>query len=259
MATEEDIRILSLEIPAVQLRKNIDLTIWYDTDRINGWQFMNLGNPAPGEIDYPYWEGTIDLSGYARDYKTCVPTGGTIQDSSPIATAQMATIIEGPGGPEEVISPSEGFLLYTIASSTPIDAEAVIYELAYGGAPGFIDMGDNSPSSFLPPGSTGTGTKQRTWTSTIFAQAESWCPNRSLEPNSSGLMQRVAITQSGSLSPFASDVLYVVRVVLSYDFLPLRYLSIPASRLVIPSVMTQEEDLVYMMRLQRSIELANQY
>jgi len=256
MATEEDIRILSLEIPAVYLAKNLGATIWYDTDRINGWQFANLGNPGPGAILYPYWEGTIDLSGYARDYKTCVPTGGTIQDSTPIATARMATEIE-PG--EEVITPAEGFLLYTIASSTPIDAEAVIYELAYGGGPGFIDMGDNTPSSFLPPGSTGTGTKQRTWTSTIFAQSESWCPNRNLEPNVGGLMHRVATTQSGSLSPFASDVLYVVRVVLPFDVLPLRYISIPASRLVIPSVMTQEEDLVYMMRLQRSIELANQY
>lgn len=65
MSDEDRERILKIEIPGTSLRKEPGTISWNDITGINGWQLLSSL--------IPYWEGTIDLSGYARDYKTFYP------------------------------------------------------------------------------------------------------------------------------------------------------------------------------------------
>ena len=73
-------------------------------------------------------------------------------------------------------------------------------------------------------------------------------------------MQPITVKQSGSLSPTAAQVLYIVKMVLPFGPIPadITNVSIPASRIILPGTMDQEPELEYIMRLSRSIELANQ-
>ncbi len=250
MPEEDRLRILRMEIPACKLRGNTGTGQWYDTNGINGWSLLDIaGN------DFPYWLGSIDLSGYARDYKTVVPTGGA-QQRQPLTTAIQCTDPEPPIEP--VCMAGDGMLVYTVASTVPWDVEMLFYELAYSGGAGFIDMGDNVAGSPLPPLSSATGQAQRTWTTTIFGLCELWCPNRNIDPNTSGILTLVDSQQTGSLAPFASEVLYFAKIVLPLgDYEALTSLGIPAARIIFPSIMTQETDAEYMMRLSRSVELAS--
>jgi hypothetical protein len=76
-------------------------------------------------------------------------------------------------------------------------------------------------------------------------------------PTPSGILQPLTVKQSGSLSPTAAQVLYVVKIVIPFGT-TLTQLGAPASRVILPGTMDQEPELEYMMRLSRSVELANQ-
>ena len=81
--------------------------------------------------------------------------------------------------------------------------------------------------------------------------------NQNVAPNPFGIQQRLERNQSGSLAPTAAQVLYCMKMVI-----PLAVnqttIGIPASRIILPGSMDQEPELEYMMRLSRSIQLANQ-
>ena len=70
---EDRNRTLRIEIPPAQFGKATEEPEWTLLQSSNGW------SPLPGSLGI-YWEGTIDLSGYARDYKTFYPAGGVVQE-----------------------------------------------------------------------------------------------------------------------------------------------------------------------------------
>ena len=214
-------RTLRIEIPGGVVTKPGPEPAWLDLSLANGWSTI------PGSLAI-YWEGSIDLSGYARDYKTFYPSGGVIQE-----------------GPVTELIQGEAAIVYTVVSSVPVDVDNLLIQLAGNSGPGLI----------VNPGFGTTGSLSQNWETVIFAQCETLIVNNTLL-TATGILQPVTVKQSGSLSPTAAQVLYVVKMVLPFGSSTL--LSVPASRVILPGTMDQEPELEYMMRLSRSVELANQ-
>ncbi len=223
---DDNDRTLRIEIPGCIVNKSPEEPEWSPVNsQFNGWTVIPTGT------NQLFWQGTIDLSGYARDYKTFYPAGGVIQQGA--YTAEVG---------------SDGLIVYTAVSSTPLDPYDILIQLAYAGGPGFIGIGIAAVPIIL---------KQQNWTTLLFAESELYVPNANIVPNTNGILQPMTTRQSGSMSPTASQVLYVVKVAwpIAQDNTSM---TIPASRVILPGKMDQEPELEYMMRLSRSIELANQ-
>ena len=218
-------RTLRIEIPPCTVQKEVEEEEWTDLSDASGWQ------PIPVSPLTMYWKGSIDLSGYARDYKTFYPAGGVIQQGPYVAEA---------GG--------DGSIHYTIVSSIPLDPTEIFWQLAFGNGPGFIN---NQVAS-----AAGVGTNQQNWETVVFAESQVYVPNLNIQ-TTTGLQQLLERNQSGSLAPTAAQVLYVLKMILPFGATQTT-LVIPASRVILPGTMDQEPELEYMMRLSRSIELANQ-
>lgn len=229
MSEEDRQRILRIEIPPFSVGKAVEDPTWTDLTNANGWVVLDQAPGLPGTV--MAWNGTIDLSGYARDYKTFYPQGGVIQ--------QGPMVQETNGG---------GLILYTVVSSTPISPDSLQWQLAMGG-PGFLNSG--------PLAGAGLGTDQQDPATIMFAESRLYVPNINIAPNLFGIQQPLESHQSGSLEPTASATLYVVAM-----YWPIEQgmtgAVIPAQRVILPGTMNQEPELEYMMRLARSVELANQ-
>lgn len=220
-------RTLRIEIPPCDLIKAAQDPEWTNLVGLNGWQVL-----APGGT-IVYWEGSIDLSGYARDYKTFYPAGGVIQR-----------------GPYMLEVGGEGSMTYTIVSSVPLTPLEVYYQLIGNNGPGFLNLNTFSALTL--------GTDQQNWETVIFAESEINVPNANIQPNTAGVQQPLERHQSGSLSPTAAQVLYCMKLVIPLQNLGITRMTIPAARVILPGTMDQEPELEYMMRLARSVELANQ-
>jgi hypothetical protein len=220
-------RTLRIEIPPCDVNKSPEEPEWTGLEGLNGWQLTIPGTPII------HWEGTIDLSGYARDYKTFYPAGGVIQRG-----AYMSML----GG--------SGSVTYTVISSTPLNPAEVYYQVGSVSGPGFLNLNTTS--------AVGLGLSQQDWNQILFAESEVNVPNVNITPNVRGVQQPLERNQSGSLSPTAAQVLYCIKMVFPLDQNGVTRMTIPASRVILPGTMDQEPELEYMMRLSRSIELANQ-
>jgi len=216
-----------MEIPGTDVEKSAEDPEWTDLASLNGWQVT-----LPGGTTL-HWKGTIDLSGYARDYKTFYPTGGVIQRGALMTEA---------GG--------QGSITYTIVSAIPLDATETYYQVTGLGGPGFVNLGSLA--------ALGAGVDQQNWTTVMFAESEVNVPNTSIAPNTLGVQQPLERNQSGSLAPTAAQVLYVLKLVIPLASTGVTRMSVPAARVILPGYMDQEPELEYMMRLARSVELANQ-
>jgi len=216
--SEDMERILRIEIPSCYVSTK-DPEAWDDFELANGW--LNIGNVM-------YWQGSIDLSGYAMERKTFYPVTAFTQEA-------QAYVSFGGSGQSIVY----------LVSSIPTDVNDLLTQFVYASAPGFIQ-----PSA--------AGVSQDDWTSTLFGQYDLNLINTTLP--ALGLCQPIMTRQFGSLSPTAADKLYVTKVVIPTTIAGAvgDSLSIPSSRIVIPGTIREEPKLEYMMRLKRSYELANQ-
>ena len=225
MPSEEESRTLRIEIPGSYLQTIIP-GVWTDTTSSNGWVVSTL---LPSIV---YWQGSIDLSGYAREYKTFYPIGGVIQEGA-------AWIGTNPTGQ----------LVYTAVSSVPFSVDDVTAQILNYSGPGFISSQFGALAGF---------TQNQNWETLIFAEAQINLLNSTMP--AIGFCTPISVKQSGSLSPTAAEKLYVLKIVVPYDLGGDQgsALIIPASRVILPGTMGQEPELEYMMRLSRSVELANQ-
>ena len=215
-----DTRTLRIEIPSCELGKLAGDPTWTNTASARGWRII-----TPGFLNV-VWDGTIDLSGYSRDMKTFYPSAAMIQQGPIMSEVAGA-----------------GNLSYTIVSSIPLNAETVFTQvLNLNGGPGFLNSFAND---------------QQNWETVIFAESQIHVPNTNISPNPLGINQLLSSRQSGSLSPTATDTLYVMRVVIPFGAVSTS-IGIPASRVIIPGKFGTEPDVEYMMRLKRSVELSQQ-
>jgi hypothetical protein len=215
-------RTLRIEIPPCYVGG--DGETWLDLSFLNGWL------PVPANPNALYWQGSIDLSGYARDYKTFYPVGGVIQE-----------------GPYWSAFGGSGQTVISVVSSIPLSADNIVTQFTGNSAPGFLDADYAT-----------TGTGQQDWNTVLFGESQVNLINSNLPDL--GICQPITVKQFGSLSPTAAQVLYVMKMVIPTTLAGLIgvSLSIPASRIILPGTMDQEPELEYMMRLSRSVELANQ-
>ena len=219
--SEDMERVLRIEIPSCSVSgRGGSGEVWDDFTDSNGWS--SIGNAVM------YWQGSIDLSGYAMERKTFYPvTAFTQEASAPVSF----------GG--------SGQLAMYLVSSIPTDITALTTQIAYLSAPGFIQSGL-------------AGVTQDDWTTVLFGQTDTYLINSTLP--ALGIVQLISSKQFGSLSPTAADKLYVTKLVFPSTVAGVigTKMSIPASRIVIPGTIKEEPKLEYMMRLKRSYELANQ-
>jgi len=213
-------RILKIEIPScyVEGRGGVG-DVWDVFTLANGWQALN---------NTMYWQGSIDLSGYALERKTFYPLTAFVQE---------ATSYNAFGG--------SGQSVVYIVSSIPIDPVTLATQVIFTSGPGFIQPG-------------AAGVPQDDWTNVLFAEYKVNLINSTLP--ALGICQPIETKQYGSLSPTAADKLYVMKMVFPATLAGIvgDSLSIPSSRIVIPGSIKEEPKLEYMMRLKRSYELANQ-
>ena len=229
----EDTRTLKIEIPGSLVTSSNGLD-WDGLDFANGWRL--LPGSGPGSSTAIFWEGTIDLSGYVREMKTFYP--------------QVAFTQEGTFSNITAVAPvtAAGLMQITVVSSIPLDPNILSTKFVAGGGPGFLD------GSSTPP----TGPGQQDWNTVLFAETQVNVVNASLP---GGILQPLLNNQSGSLAATAADTLYIMKIVVGIfsDTGTIgSSLTVPASRVVMPGKFGTEPDVEYMMRLKRSVELANQ-
>ena len=224
MAEDKLERVLKIEIPPCGLQGDGTGKEWDpSTSDLNGWRLA--GNVLA------YWQGTIDLGGYARDKKTFYPVAAFTQEASAF------TAFNG-----------SGQTIWTIVSSIPRTVDELTNIFTFVSAPGFISA---NVGAFFPQ-------EQMDWDTVIYGETNINLINSTLP--ALGICQPIISKNWGSLSPTAADKLYVTKIVLPTTVGSSigDSLSIPASRVVIAGEMLQEPKLEYMMRLKRSYELANQ-
>ncbi len=213
-------RVLRIEIPscAVEGRGGAGDT-WDTFTNSNGWS-------ALGPV--MYWQGSIDLSGYAMERKTFYPVTAFVQEAG-----------------QAVSFGGSGQNVTYVVSSVPTDITTLITQIAFNSAPGFIQ-------------SYTAGVTQDDWTTVLFGQNDQYLINSTLP--ALGITQLMSLHQFGSLSPTAVDKLYVTKLVFPGTLSGVigTSMSIPSSRIVLPGTIKAEPKLEYMMRLKRSYELANQ-
>ena len=222
---------LRIEIPGCAVAKADTLDPeWTDLTALNGWEIVSFSGVPSTVLG---WKGSIDLSGYARDYKTFYPSGGVLQE-----------------GPSWVAFNGYGQTVVTLVSSVPINLEQFSLMVASNSTPGLIS--DTIPAAGM------FGSASQNWETTMFCESQVNLINSNLP--AIGLCQPITIKQTGSLSPTAAQVLYVAKIVFPVTVSggTGTTLSVPASRVILPGNMDQESELSYMMRLSRSIELATQ-
>jgi hypothetical protein len=190
---------------------------------LNGWQALS-------QMVLVH-ETSIDLSGYTRDALTFFPTGVGLQDPG-IYRFSPAII---PGLPE-----LNGLIVLDIVTSIPMD----LLELAT------LMQVDN-----IAPGMIGSNYQ---FESILFGAYRFFTPNTQVAYPNYMSLERSERFDSGE--PTASDRLYCYRIVhtIQQDLVEDNFVEIPAARQLIAGVISEEKDLVYMQRLKRSYELANQ-
>lgn len=203
--------------------------IWNNTlgswGPLNGWQ-----QSSPTVF---FHETQIDLSGYAMDSLTFFPNAVGIQDPG-IYYLNIATLL--PDAPQQAIQ------VLDVITSVPL-TPSVIALLQQPGT-----------------GNTGLGMLGSTqeFETILFGMYRFFTANTNIPYPGYQQLERSQRFDSGE--PTAADKLYCYRIVstLQQDLVDGDAIGIPAARQLIGGVMSAEPELVYMQRLKRSYELANQ-
>jgi len=190
-------------------------------DGLNGWSVLDLAGTQFAH------ETVIDLSGYAMGSLTFFPTSVGIQDPG-------VYLVRGTSDPT-----FSGLQVLDIITSVPMDLSTVSSLQAQGAGPGML-------------------ASKYEFETILFGMYRFFSTNINIPYQNYVQLERSQRFDSGE--PTAADKLYCYRIVnLAVSGLdPESRLSIPAARQLIAGVMGEESDLVYMQRLKRSYELANQ-
>ena len=185
---------------------------------LNGWELAG-GTSV-------FHETVIDLSGYAMESLTFFPAAIGLQDPGIYLFKAGA-------------SPYSGLQVLDIVTSVPMDVTQVPLDQLGGTGPGML----GSLYEFE---------------TILFGMYRFFSLNTNIPYENYHQLERSQRFDSGE--PNASDKLYCYRIVtpLTLDLSPESILSIPAARQLIGGAMDEESELVYMQRLKRSYELANQ-
>ena len=197
----------------------------YTNDPNTPWTNLNGWQVASGTTIFH--ETQIDLSGYAMDSLTFFPMSVGLQDPG------IYTFLPGASSTFSAIQ------VLDIVTSVPL-----------------------SPLLVATAQTTGTGAGMlgslREFETILFGTYRFFTLNTNIPYPNYQQLERSQRFDSGE--PTAADKLYSYRIVtvVTSDLDEASYVTIPAARHLIGGVMGEEADLVYMQRLKRSYELANQ-
>jgi len=174
------------------------------------------------------WTDELDLSGISAEYLTAFFTGMSLQEPSP-----FYGLTEIPPVPPAVTATNASYIAITdTISNVPFNAANAAGLQWEGVAPGFIGSTTN-------------------WDDVIMGSWREYVSNSTL----SGAVGILALNQNGSFGSAeatASRKLYfsrIIRIALSAEG---DYVNIPACRFVAGTVIAEEKDHEYLMRLKRS-------
>tara|TARA_R110001599_G_scaffold1003_2_gene4905 strand:- start:529 stop:1149 length:621 start_codon:yes stop_codon:yes gene_type:complete len=191
-------------------------------NNLNGWTVLNAA-----ETRFAH-ETVIDLSGYAMESLTFFPAAIGLQDPG------FYTYLPG------AASTYNGMQVLDIVTSVPMDLDAVA----------------NAQGSGIGPGMLGSDYEFET---ILFGMFRFFTANTNIPYANYQQLERSQRFDSGE--PNASDKLFCYRIVTLLSDgppEPTSRFAVPAARQLIGGAMDEESELVYMQRLKRSYELANQ-
>ena len=196
-----------------------DGAVW---SNLNGWTVLDAVGTRFGH------ETQIDLSGYAIDSLTFFPQAIGLQDPG------IYVFSNGPG------AVFAGLQVLDIVTSVPMDLDQVANIQVQGIGPGML------------------GSKHE-FETLVFGMYRFFTANTNIPYPGYQQLERSQRFDSGE--PNASDKLYCYRIITALTSGPFEisaYIKAPATRQLIGGMMSAEPELVYMQRLKRSYELANQ-
>jgi hypothetical protein len=178
-----------------------------------------------------YHETQIDLSGYAMDSLTFFPSAVGVQDPG------VYRMLPG------AASTTSSLYVLDLITSSPIDPTTVMVTDQLGNMQG--------------PGMFGS---DETFETILYGLFRVFAENNTIKIPNFQQLQRSQRFESGE--PTAADKLYCYRIVQisatgALDA-GLSYIVVPAARQLVAGRLDEESELVYMQRLRRSYELANQ-
>jgi hypothetical protein len=192
---------------------------------LNGWQ--------QASTTVYFHETQLDLSGYSRESMTFFPNALGLQDPG-IYSLNIQTLL-----PE---APQQALQILDIITSVPMD----------------IDQVAALQRPF--PNNTGPGMlgSEYDFSTILFGMYRFFTANTNIPYPGYQQLERSQRFDSGE--PTAVDKLYCYRIVgsLQQDLVDGDSIGIPACRQLVSGVFSEETELVYMQRLKRGYELANQ-
>jgi hypothetical protein len=178
-----------------------------------------------------FHETQIDLSGYAMDSLTFFPSAVGVQDPG------VYRMLPG------AASTTSSLYVLDLITSTPINPDDVMLTDLLGNMQG--------------PGMFGS---DESFETILYGLFRVFAENNTIKIPNFQQLQRSQRFESGE--PTAADKLYCYRIVQISATGPLdaglSYIVVPAARQLVAGRITEESELVYMQRLKRSYELANQ-
>jgi hypothetical protein len=200
------------------------LNATYDGSKWNGLEGWTVLDAAGTQFGH---ETQIDLSGYAMESLTFFPNAVGIQDPG-------VYLLRGTEDPT-----FSGIQVLDVITSVPMDLSTVSSLQVQGAAPGMLES-------------------VHEFETILFGLYRFFSTNTNIPYANYVQLERSQRFDSGE--PTAADKLFCYRIVnLTVSGLDSSSrVSIPAARQLIGGVMSEEPDLVYMQRLKRSYELANQ-
>lgn len=193
-----------------------------------GWANLNGWQTVAGLDTILFHETQIDLSGYAMDSLTFFPTSLGLQDPG------IYRLKVGVG------STYSGIQVLDIVTSVPMDIQ---------------EISDAQSTDNVGPGMLGS---TREFETILFGSFRFFTENTQIPYPNYQQLERSQRFDSGE--PTAADKLYCYRIAIlqTADLDDDSIIVIPAARQLVAGVMGEETELVYMQRLKRSYELANQ-
>jgi hypothetical protein len=192
---------------------------------LNGWQ--------QASTTVYFHETSIDLSGYARESMTFFPDAVGLQDPG-IYTLGIQTLL--PDAPQQALQ------VLDIITSVPMDINQVAL------------LQSPSPNN-AGPAMLGS---EYDFSTILFGMYRFFTANTNMPYPAYQQLERSQRFDSGE--PTAVDRLFCYRIVrsLQQDLIDGDTIGIPACRQLVSGVFSEESELVYMQRLKRGYELANQ-
>lgn len=229
------------------------VTATYAGAPLNGWGVGNTNWTRFGNA-HIYTQDSIDIGGMTTTQEeTFYPQAATVQNS-PFYSAP-GCILRDPADPQGGIAPYGVLFEWVLITESPFDVAKWIGDQQYS-------VGSQSfDTNFTCPGiETRRTTNQNStigFENILYGRVQMIANNSSL-PQQAGVVY--ATEEFGSMTPTASDRLYVTRIVKVQNYglatPTASNIQLPHMRIIIVGSGKEENDLAYIMRLKQSYKLS---